>query len=726
MLDVFLIVSVVTSGYWSWFHLARGRRLFAAMLAGAALLCLVSLAGADDPPDPWATLAGVVGLGASVILVIVGPFVRLMARRAAFADRLRLAGMLLEVAEVLQPGAGVGDDKDALASLRDVRSGNIDEAVAALQRSKSRLPGHLGQAIDERITMLYLSAHRWADAIAHVDRSLAALTPPRPLEETGESERAAAAALGMSPPLWIELMAAVARTGDIARAARMLQDLERSCAELPEAFLLLHRGRLVFLAFSGRQDAVEKLLDKKLASHMTEAARSYWRAVSAQHAGDHAEARTQYRRALGKSRGRARDLVEQAMQAVGQEAPVALSPEVAAEVDRAEHAPLVRPPHLAPRRRWITTGLVLANVIVAGLMAWMWGGSQDVGAAVRAGALWGSAVDSGEYWRLAASLFVHFGTLHLLVNMLSLWTLGRWSERMFSSEATAVIYGLSGLVGAFASYLGNSSGVAAGASGAVFGLVGAMLMEVTVHRDRHRAVWQSGLGGSLIVVTAAQLMIGMTVPNLDQWAHGGGFITGAALSLLLSPHAARRIPARAVMAMALALALAGGYAALMVATTSVAHTLGKQALVTRNLEGVELAVPAGWEQSAGEELRPGVRGADVGDPGVYFVLAVRRRQTASGSFERWASEDLAEAKERGFSSTEPAARSLLPASDLWHSAEYLVTASSEIDDTTYRVIIIGRDFAGTFVTINAYLPESLARSALPALQAMLSSAHLAP
>src|SRR5207253_69912 len=131
---------------------------------------------------------------------------------------------------------------------------------------------------------------------------------------------------------------------------------------------------------------------------------------------------------------------------------------------------------------------------------------------VRSGALVRGLVHSGEVWRLVTCIFVHVGGVHLMVNVIGLWFLGRLAEDLLGGWRTACVFALAGIGGSVASFLASPVGVSAGASGAIFGLLGAVFVELTLHRNRHRTAWNRGVWGSLVVVTIAQLALDFVFP----------------------------------------------------------------------------------------------------------------------------------------------------------------------------------------------------------------------
>src|SRR5580704_11837341 len=107
--ELALISVVVACGYWEWFFVRGALRGYGVALLGAAALAGLGLLGRGKD-IPALGFAGAVGVGAGTCLFVLGPLTRSLARRAAAAERFKLAKRLLAVAEVLAPGAGVRDD----------------------------------------------------------------------------------------------------------------------------------------------------------------------------------------------------------------------------------------------------------------------------------------------------------------------------------------------------------------------------------------------------------------------------------------------------------------------------------------------------------------------------------------------------------------------------------------------------------------------------------------
>ena len=152
--------------------------------------------------------------------------------------------------------------------------------------------------------------------------------------------------------------------------------------------------------------------------------------------------------------------------------------------------------------------------------------------------LWGAnngarVVLRHEAWRLPASVFIHGGLIHLAVNMWCLFTIGPLIERLFGNVVTAVLYLAAGVGGAIASMAALPGRVSVGASGAIFGLLGALLAFLLINRRSVPATVLSPLRSSALSFVVFNTLFAAAVPNIDQWAHMGGLVTGFLSGLLL-------------------------------------------------------------------------------------------------------------------------------------------------------------------------------------------------
>ena len=184
----------------------------------------------------------------------------------------------------------------------------------------------------------------------------------------------------------------------------------------------------------------------------------------------------------------------------------------------------------------VITWLLLAiNVIVWLLMQFTAGTvSADASVLLRFGAMFGPLIATGEYWRLFTAMFLHAGLIHLFFNCFGLFIFGKLVEGVYGHIRFTAIYLLSGLSGGVLSYLFHPSAIAVGASGAIFGILGAFAAYFVVHRGALGEMGRRNLTG-LAAVAAINLGIGFIIPGIDNWAHFGGLVGGFALGLALAP-----------------------------------------------------------------------------------------------------------------------------------------------------------------------------------------------
>eukprot|EP00793_Prasinoderma_coloniale_P006062 PRCOL_00004536-RA len=189
------------------------------------------------------------------------------------------------------------------------------------------------------------------------------------------------------------------------------------------------------------------------------------------------------------------------------------------------------PRSLDPRSRRntpVTDWLITSNLTVFAFQLLTRGAIVDKLAKVN------SAIAAGQWWRFMTPAFCHAGIVHLLVNMYSLHNVGRGVEVAFGRERYLQVYAAGAIAGNVASYFGSVA-PAVGASGAIFGLVGAQMCylkrnERLLGKRRVDAMIQSM---SFMVLINA--LLGLTSPQIDNWGHAGGFVGGATAAWLLGP-----------------------------------------------------------------------------------------------------------------------------------------------------------------------------------------------
>ena len=142
------------------------------------------------------------------------------------------------------------------------------------------------------------------------------------------------------------------------------------------------------------------------------------------------------------------------------------------------------------------------------------------------GALYGPLVANGDWWRLISAAFLHYGPLHLVMNMVGLWWVGSAVEQVLGRGRYLTLYLVSGLAGSAGVLLLSPTDVTVGASGALFGILGAALI---LERQGTYV-----LGGAAFPLIAVNLVITFTIPNISIGGHLGGLAGGALGILALS------------------------------------------------------------------------------------------------------------------------------------------------------------------------------------------------
>ena len=199
-------------------------------------------------------------------------------------------------------------------------------------------------------------------------------------------------------------------------------------------------------------------------------------------------------------------------------------------------------PQITFRRYWpVATFVILGLNVFIFLLMTLAGGSTNSQLLLDFGASYAPYFHRGEYWRAVMPMFLHIGWLHLLVNSYALYILGPILERVYGYGRFALLYVACGVGSSFLS-MRMSTNVAAGASGAIFGIAGAMLTTGLLHRYAVPPRWGRAFGRGILPFIILNLVFGYVIPGIDNWGHIGGLICGLALPLLLSPPGHDRVP----------------------------------------------------------------------------------------------------------------------------------------------------------------------------------------
>jgi membrane associated rhomboid family serine protease/Flp pilus assembly protein TadD len=208
----------------------------------------------------------------------------------------------------------------------------------------------------------------------------------------------------------------------------------------------------------------------------------------------------------------------------------------------------------------ITHFLLGVNVVIFLAMAYASGSlTEDFPPqiSVHFGANYGPFTLSGQWWRLLTYMFLHGNLIHVAVNMWCLWSIGELCESLYGRWTYAAIYLMTGIAGGVASVAWNPGVWSVGASGALFGLTGALIASFYLGEFELSGISIKGVLGSLLFFTAFNLYFGFVASGIDNACHIGGLICGLALGALIARVAPQEDARRVSVLVVIALAVAG-------------------------------------------------------------------------------------------------------------------------------------------------------------------------
>jgi membrane associated rhomboid family serine protease len=207
----------------------------------------------------------------------------------------------------------------------------------------------------------------------------------------------------------------------------------------------------------------------------------------------------------------------------------------------------------------VTYVLIAINVLLFLAEGRFGVGSQSGGSTLYTKfALFGPAIADGDWWRIVTGGFLHAGLLHILFNMYLLYLLGQMLEPAIGSVRFALVYTVALLAGSLGALIVTPDAVTVGASGAVFGLMGAAAVEL---RARGINPFETGIGGLIVF----NLIFSFVLSGISIGGHIGGLIGGAAAGFLFLQADQRRIPRSLALALSVALAAVVAAVAITVA-----------------------------------------------------------------------------------------------------------------------------------------------------------------
>lgn len=177
----------------------------------------------------------------------------------------------------------------------------------------------------------------------------------------------------------------------------------------------------------------------------------------------------------------------------------------------------------------IVTYIIMAVCIILFILMELSGGSTNSQILLKYGANLDILVKNGEYYRLFTCIFLHIGIMHLICNMYSLYVIGREVESLFGKVKYIIIFILSGIFGSIMSIAFTHNTISAGASGAIFGLLGALLY----FGINYRTYLGEAIKRTIIPIIVVNLIIGFFAEGIDLAAHIGGLVGGVLVAMMV-------------------------------------------------------------------------------------------------------------------------------------------------------------------------------------------------
>lgn len=180
----------------------------------------------------------------------------------------------------------------------------------------------------------------------------------------------------------------------------------------------------------------------------------------------------------------------------------------------------------------VTVFLIAINVIIFLVLEFL-GQTESAAFMMQIGAVYPPyIIEGGEYWRFITATFMHFGFEHLLNNMVMLGAAGQILERALGRGKFLILYLIAGIGGCALSFgqmlHSGDYAVAAGASGSIFGIVGALAWILILHKGRYETL----TGRGMVMMILLSLYYGVSTGDVDNWGHIGGLIMGFLLCII--------------------------------------------------------------------------------------------------------------------------------------------------------------------------------------------------
>lgn len=476
------------------------------------LLAVLGLTGAAALID--FDSAGLWGMGVFAVLILIPGLLQRRVRSLTYAQRFGAAIPYARLLSLIHPSPGNRQRPALLAAMAAARAGDLAQAETLLtQHSAGAEVGP--QQLEAQLQLCRLRGDYGA-YLALLDRQ------PAARRQSDVS-------------LWLGELRALGECGLLDRLVATYSQRIGQLAS-PSFAALRVEAQLMVVVFCGRQQALEALLEHALRG-LGAAPRSSWRAICACAAGDTA---TGFATFEANARGEDAELARAARSRLAHPpriAATALSADSEAQLRAIEQA-IFQESHYrraaALKSARLTLTLLALNIalFVAEELA---GGSEDALTAYRFGAVVTDRLTLADSYRLVSALFLHYGPLHLALNMAGLAALGPFVENSLGKLRTLALYLTAGVAGALLeNYLPSEQPkLFVGASGCIMGLLGATVALLLLDHRASAAQPAKRRLLSLTFALGAQLVFDLSVPNVSLSAHWSGVGVGFVLALAL-------------------------------------------------------------------------------------------------------------------------------------------------------------------------------------------------
>ncbi|HYT60153.1 MAG TPA: rhomboid family intramembrane serine protease [Haliangiales bacterium] len=449
------------------------------------------------------------------VLVLVPALLARLHLRLFLQQRYRAARKLAQIVRRLHPAGGWREQPEILRALELAQAGDLESGVEILRRHQSAQ----GLGAAAAIANLYRLTNQWEEFIAWQEKQAADLS---------------------SHPQFIPVsLRACGEVGDLPRLVTLFDRHEKQIARLEPA-VQRQLCRLMLFAFCGRRELAESLLAGPLAI-LPAPAKEFWLGTADFAAGRQTDARRALSGLLPEADPVTQRAIERRLSHPPAVAEHVLTPETKEIIQRAAQEQhhedrFGAGPSLFSRFARACQIFIALNILVY-LEELNLGGSTRLTVLFRLGALVPQAVHEGEWWRLVAANFLHYGVLHLTMNMLGLWILGPFVEFALGFRRFCLIYLLSGVgsMGTTLIWMTAAGGdqILVGASACVMGLVGGTGAILLRGWRQQKARIASRRLVSVLFIVALQTLFDWVVPQVSMAAHLSGLAIGFLTTLFL-------------------------------------------------------------------------------------------------------------------------------------------------------------------------------------------------